>query len=108
MLLQVFVHPLKGTISVLYHLCRAVQIGLRIHPVAINVVLHCLVVELVEVMLGQEVLLHGDKVVIQLVDVLKAALFFDVLGILALKVDVSDELAIWCIIFRFLFFFERL
>ena len=45
-------------------------------------------------MLGQEVLLHGDKVVIQLVDVLKASLFFDVLGILALKVDVSDELAI--------------
>ena len=59
-------------------------------------------------MLIQEVLLHGDKVVIQLVDVLKAALLFDVLGILALEVDVSDELAIRCIILRFLFFFKRL
>ena len=59
-------------------------------------------------MLGQEMFLHRDKVVIQLVDVLKAALLFNVLGILALEVDVSDELAIRCIILRFLFFLKRL
>ena len=53
-------------------------------------------------MLGQEVLLHRYKVVIDLVDIVHAALVNQMLGVLTLELNVLDELAVRGVVFGFL------
>ena len=53
-------------------------------------------------MLGQEVLLHRYKVVIDLVDIVHATLVNQMLGVLTLELNVLDELAVRGVVFGFL------
>ena len=52
--------------------------------------------------------LHGDKVVINLVDIVHSTFLHNVRHVLAFEINMLDELAVRSVVFRFLFFFERL
>lgn len=105
-ILHIVSHPLERPVDCV-DLTRCRQIRLRILPVTVDVAVQGFREELVEVWLGQDLLLYGDEIVVKLVNITDASGLHEG-DVLVLVVHVLDELTVGDVVFWLLLVFQWL